>query len=567
MMKSLLLLLLVVATTMMHSIVVVAEQQQKPASFQSSTHYTSNIRSFLLQGSSSEFDDLEHLIDTNPDMDMKEFERHYYNESKQRNLQKVNIWQKLKESLGAAIVGFLLIIIAPCLIWKNEGRHVHELARIQFCKNKAVMVQCDSPTAETLGQMVHFVGNVSVGEDHPLTLTDDTTEEKQDQLNVTAPIPKALLLQRTVMIFQKSESSQTQTQKNMIGGGEERTTTFSLHEDWCTSPQPSCTNVAENGENSRGEWDTIVHASGGERYNGEEDPNLANMPPQLKAAMAKMGMATTNYGTAPHAQKHAPSARVGSFGLSQEIRREHPMVFASGIAPVPNEYLPDSVESCPTLVRGGDNCLRTFEENASPQNGDIKVVYEYVPDGFEASFIVEQVSTKAMGQSTPDLEKQQLLDEGGYGVQKKHAVDDRCFGKCSTDLGQLWMVRKGRHDVHDMIKMASEEEQKVTKLIRVLGWFLLMVGWTCLFAPFYTALEVLPLLGGLGFFAAVLFALIVSCLCCLTVTLLAYLRYRPLMVSAILLLVGGIWGIVAWRLNTAAETGGDPTGAPTLAPM
>lgn len=537
---------------------VVAEQQQQ--------------HSKLLSFSSSEFDELEHHLmnanyntNNNPETKTEEMDDidSYFQENHRRHLEKVNIWQKLKESLGAAIIGFLLIIIAPCLIWKNEGRHVHELARIQFCKNKAIMVQCDSPTDETLGQMVHFVGNVTVGDDHPLLLSKEEGEGDNntvDQLNITSPLPKALLVQRTIYIFQKFERSQTNVQRNMVGGGETRTTEYSIMEDWCTEPQPSCPNAAD-GDNSRGDWDAIVDACGGARPEApEEDPHLAAMPNQLKEAMAKMGMNTTNYNAAPHAKVYAPSARVGSFGLSQEIRRENPMVFASSMTPVPVEYLPESVEKCPSLQRSStqqDNTLCTFDaSSSSPQNGDIKVVYEYVPDGFEASFIVEQVSTKAMGNSTPDLEKQALLDEGGYGVQKKHAIDDRCFGKCSTDLGDIWMVRKGRHDVHDMIHMATEEEAKLTKIIRLVGWLLLMVGWTCLFAPFYTALQVLPLLGGLGFFAAVLFALIVSCLCCLTVTLLAYLRYRPLMVSIILLLVGGIWGIVIWRLDTAAETGG-----------
>lgn len=63
-----------------------------------------------------------------------------------RNLQgetvstRVNIFQKLKESLGLAIVGCLLICCMPLLIWKNEGRHVREVQRIQFCKNEATAV-------------------------------------------------------------------------------------------------------------------------------------------------------------------------------------------------------------------------------------------------------------------------------------------------------------------------------------------------------------------------------------------------------------------------------------------
>jgi hypothetical protein len=53
---------------------------------------------------------------------------------------RANIFQKLGESLGTTIVGCCLIALMPCLIWKNEGRHVNELSRIQYCKNNAVAV-------------------------------------------------------------------------------------------------------------------------------------------------------------------------------------------------------------------------------------------------------------------------------------------------------------------------------------------------------------------------------------------------------------------------------------------
>lgn len=85
-----------------------------------------------------------------------------------------------------------------------------------------------------------------------------------------------------------------------------------------------------------------------------------------------------------------------------------------------------------------------------------------------------------------------------------------------------------------------------------------------LFAPFSAALSVLPILGAIGNAAIFVAALIASLLCCFTVTTLAYIRYRPMIASAMLLLAGGIWGIVAWRLNIAATEGG--TAAPTFAP-
>ena len=54
--------------------------------------------------------------------------------------QRKNIFQKLGESLVTSIIGCLLIIFVPCAIWKNEGRHVDQLSRIDFCKNNAVVV-------------------------------------------------------------------------------------------------------------------------------------------------------------------------------------------------------------------------------------------------------------------------------------------------------------------------------------------------------------------------------------------------------------------------------------------
>ena len=52
----------------------------------------------------------------------------------------VSIWTQLRESLGLAIIGCLLICCMPMIIWKNEGRHVRELKRIDFCKNEAISV-------------------------------------------------------------------------------------------------------------------------------------------------------------------------------------------------------------------------------------------------------------------------------------------------------------------------------------------------------------------------------------------------------------------------------------------
>lgn len=114
-----------------------------------------------------------------------------------------------------------------------------------------------------------------------------------------------------------------------------------------------------------------------------------------------------------------------------------------------------------------------------------------------------------------------------------------------------------------MLDMAKEEEKAMTKVIRIGVWALLCAGWIMLFAPLLTTLQVLPLLSKIGFFAVVVVAVPVSLLCCATIMLLAYMRYRPVITGALLVVALGIWGIVAWRLNYASEVSAEESDGTT----
>merc|ERR1712174_74633 len=75
-----------------------------------------------------------------------------------------------------------------------------------------------------------------------------------------------------------------------------------------------------------------------------------------------------------------------------------------------------------------------------------------------------------------------------------------------------------------------------------------------IFSIFTTVISLLPLIGKLGAFAVAIVAFIVGTVCCGTVTSIAYIRYRPLIAIGIIVLSLGIWGIVAWRLDEAADS-------------
>jgi hypothetical protein len=186
------------------------------------------------------------------------------------------------------------------------------------------------------------------------------------------------------------------------------------------------------------------------------------------------------------------------------------------------------------------------------------IKYEYIADGFDASFIVQQVRL--------DPDPEVGVREQKFGVDRKMVLDEKCCGKITDDLGVIWMVRAGRHDLKEMISMAKVDEKNVTKLLRILCWILLVAGWMMLFSIFTTLLSTLPLLGALGGAAFFIVALIVGTVCCCAVTAVAYFRYRPIITTIILAIAGGIAGIIIWRLNDANEASIQPTMAPVLAP-
>jgi len=443
----------------------------------------------------------------------------------------VNIFQKLKESLGLAIVGFLLICCAPVFIWKNEGRYVNELKKIDFCKNEAIAVDSGSSSEGNNGQLVYFVGNLSVGE--------ETLDFGPDKLNTFIPLPRAILLKRTCYIYQKMETSQQSTNKDFVGGGETRTVTYNVVEDWFPQPGPAQLPHLPNEINNPGIWDSLVSGTGQSGRAAITSPD--GLPPQF---MTMLGMSDDP----PNGFVICNATKVGEFGISRDVIVGNPREFLSELVPVPEDYLPERVAGCDGLRKNG-NILQTFDGTV-PQNGDCKVVYEYVKDGFECSFIVQQTS-----KYTPiDVENGGLTSK--YGIDKCHVVDSSSFGQCDSDLGFIWLVRKGRHSKDTMIDMAKEEQSQMMKILRIICVAALVGGWVMLFSPFTTALQVLPILGSLGYFAVVLVGVIVGGTCFCTIATIAYVRYRPLIAFALLALAGIIWGIVAWRLDVASSTGG-----------
>ncbi len=436
---------------------------------------------------------------------------------------------------------------SPCVMWKNEGRHVTQLRRIDFCKNKAVMVpNAEMPSDENVGQLVHFVGGVSVG--------TDALELSSGPLNITTPLLKALAIKRTCMIYQKFEQVSQQVKNDAIGAGQTTTTNFTVSEDWVPFPQPEVLANFPGETNSRGMWDELVAHSGNTESTDPSTPDvLPNIPPQMATLlispqippqMAAL-LQQANVSKPPNELSISNAAHVGEFSITKDVLMTERAVFQSEWMPLPREMVPHEVEHLPELRQDRYGNLTTVEEGGQPSNGDVMIKYEYVADGFDVSFIVQQVLAESDPESGVPKHK--------FSLDKARVIDDKCCGKFSDDLGVIWMVMRGRHDLQSMIKMAVEEEKMLTKILRLLCWAILVAGWMMLFSIFTTLLSTLPIIGTIGSAAFFIVALIVGTICCCGVTAVAYIRFRPFIAVAILACTGAIAGLIIWQLKDANQ--------------
>ena len=429
-------------------------------------------------------------------------------------------------------------------MWKNEGRHVTELRKIDFAKNNAVTVDnADLPSDDHVGQLVYFTGNVTV-DDNAVELSPGSA------LNITSPLEKALVIKRTCLIYQKMEHADQNVKNDMVGGGQTTTTTYSVKEDWLPMLGPETLPHLPDEHNSRGVWDELIAASGPEE---PVDTPAAEMPPELAALLA-----AANPAKAPNGITVSPAAHVGGFGLSKDVIMSHPAVFLAEWTPVPADYIPDVIEGLPELRKDRYGNLTTVEEGEQPTNGDVMIKYEYASDGFDASFVVEQILFDS------DLEKG--MSSQKYGVSKAPVIDDKCCGKIHDDLGVIWMVRRGTLGLSEMIDMAKEDEATLTKILRIICLALIIGGWAMLFSIFSTLLHTLPILGTLGDFAIFIVALILGCTCFCGVTAVAYIRYRPALAIGILAVAAAITAVCFTQLGKAADASYQPTMQPVAAP-
>ena len=133
----------------------------------------------------------------------------------------VSGFSRILGSIGGALVGILLVVVAFPLLWWNEGRAVRTARGLSEGASAVVEVTADTVDVAHDGKLVHLTGQATP---HG-TLTDH-------EFNVST---EAIKLVRTVEMYQWHEDNKSRT-KQKFGGGQDTTTTYTYKTQWSSSP-------------------------------------------------------------------------------------------------------------------------------------------------------------------------------------------------------------------------------------------------------------------------------------------------------------------------------------------
>lgn len=363
--------------------------------------------------------------------------------------------------LGGAFKGLffggILLVLALVLQFWNEGRTVKRDAAL--AEGRATVVAAAPAPLDPArdGRLVHVSGESRAD----AAVTDPA-------FAVSVP---ALALRREVEMYQWEENKSTTTRRTS-GGGEETTTSYSYDKD----------------------WDDDLVDSSDFRESGHDNP--AEMPYRAE-------------------EWRASPIRLGDFVLSDAAASELGGWQRVDLAKV---QLPPNLAAS---FRADDGWFVTSENPDSPKVGDVRVRFEYIPEGPISVVARQQGATLA-----------------------PHA----------TARGdELLLVESGAMDANAMFDAAGSRNSMAAWALRIGGFVLAWIAFGILLKPLVVMADAVPFAARIVGFGTGL----VSVLMALVVSVLAigsgWLWYRPwLLVILVGLVVAGLVWLFRGKREPAA---------------
>ncbi len=164
---------------------------------------------------------------------------------------------------------------------------------------------------------------------------------------------------------------------------------------------------------------------------------------------------------------------------------------------------------------------------STPQVGDVRIKWSYVPDTMPVSIVSQQTGNTF----SP------YIAENGYDV----------------DLLQV-----GTHNKQAMFQKAHSDNTMMTWILRFVGWLMMYMGLKMILKPISVLGDVLPIVGNILEFGTGVIAFFVSAITALVVIAIAWIAYRPVLGIILLVAAGGLIYLLIKRKKKAAPAEAKP---------
>lgn len=363
---------------------------------------------------------------------------------------------RLGNSFRGVITGIVLVIVGTGLLWWNEGRTVRTgdaIAEAQMAAEELPDISRIDPAFN--GKLVHASG-----------VAKATAPVSDEEFGVRT---QAIAIRRSVEYYQWVESTSTKTEKK-LGGGEEKTTTYSYDKKWVSSPVDSGSfKVSEGHENS------LLHS----------------VKPLSDNATAR-------------------TVRFGAYRLSESqirsIGNERPLSLSidqNALTSLQQTLFPGQGNRASYMVQVSGSTIYLGFDPASPKVGDVRITYSEVPDNQTISLIAQV---------------------NGDSFKPWKASNGKSFSDLTSRQATL----------DEMIQSAEEGNAMMAWILRVIGVFVVVIGFKMILAPLSVIADVIPLLGDIVGLGTGFVAWLVGIAWSLIVIALAWIRFRPIVAGTLL---------------------------------
>ena len=148
----------------------------------------------------------------------------------------ISWWSRLKQSFVGFLLSFVIVIAALLLLAWNEHRTLKNYKGLRAAGETVQNVAADRVDPAVDGKLIHFSAEVR-----------SSQSVRDPDFGIEAP---ALVLKRSVEMYQWKEKKQT-TERDKLGGGKERVTTYSYEQVW-DDDAISSSSFQESGHNNPG---------------------------------------------------------------------------------------------------------------------------------------------------------------------------------------------------------------------------------------------------------------------------------------------------------------------------